>query len=73
MQQRLANTELLEILNDFKFEIFLAGLLRHPIPDDVIETHSDFRVIVLANRPGFPFLGNDFFGAMGKSCAYIMV
>ena len=22
-------------------------------------------MIVLANRPGFPFLGNDFFGAMG--------
>lgn len=27
--------------------------------------HSDFRMIVLANRPGFPFLGNDFFGALG--------
>ena len=22
-------------------------------------------MFVLANRPGFPFLGNDFFGAMG--------
>ena len=22
-------------------------------------------MVVLANRPGFPFLGNDFFGAMG--------
>ncbi|XP_074033568.1 von Willebrand factor A domain-containing protein c12.2 isoform X2 [Leptinotarsa decemlineata] len=30
-----------------------------------IETHPDFRIIVLANRPGFPFLGNDFFGALG--------
>ncbi|XP_070067126.1 von Willebrand factor A domain-containing protein 8 isoform X2 [Drosophila virilis] len=30
-----------------------------------IETHSDFRLIVLANRPGFPFLGNDFFAAVG--------
>lgn len=30
-----------------------------------IETHPDFRVIVLANRPGFPFLGNDFFNALG--------
>lgn len=45
---------------------FSAGHLRHPLPDNVIETHPDFRVIVLANRPGFPFLGNDFFGAMGK-------
>lgn len=32
---------------------------------NVIVSHPDFRMIVLANRPGFPFLGNDFFGAMG--------
>ncbi|XP_059156251.1 von Willebrand factor A domain-containing protein 8-like [Physella acuta] len=32
---------------------------------NIIKTHPDFRMIVLANRPGFPFLGNDFFGAMG--------
>ncbi|KAB5577077.1 hypothetical protein PHYPO_G00205820 [Pangasianodon hypophthalmus] len=32
---------------------------------DVITMHPDFRMIVLANRPGFPFLGNDFFGALG--------
>ncbi len=31
----------------------------------LIRMHPDFRVVVLANRPGFPFLGNDFFGAMG--------
>uniref|UniRef100_A0A8C4PW26 ATPase dynein-related AAA domain-containing protein n=1 Tax=Eptatretus burgeri TaxID=7764 RepID=A0A8C4PW26_EPTBU len=31
----------------------------------VIVAHPDFRMIVLANRPGFPFLGNDFFSAMG--------
>lgn len=30
-----------------------------------IPMHPDFRIIVLANRPGFPFLGNDFFGALG--------
>uniref|UniRef100_A0AAR5PQP5 von Willebrand factor A domain-containing protein 8 n=2 Tax=Dendroctonus ponderosae TaxID=77166 RepID=A0AAR5PQP5_DENPD len=30
-----------------------------------IKIHKDFRMIVLANRPGFPFLGNDFFGALG--------
>lgn len=30
-----------------------------------IISHPDFRIIVLANRPGFPFLGNDFFGALG--------
>ncbi|XP_068602140.1 von Willebrand factor A domain-containing protein 8 [Brachionichthys hirsutus] len=30
-----------------------------------IAMHQDFRMLVLANRPGFPFLGNDFFGALG--------
>ena len=29
--------------------------------------HPNFRIIALANRPGFPFLGNDFFGACGDS------
>lgn len=32
----------------------------------IIPMHPDFRMIVLANRPGFPFLGNDFFGALGN-------
>ncbi|XP_033638187.1 von Willebrand factor A domain-containing protein 8-like [Asterias rubens] len=32
---------------------------------NTIVTHPDFRMIVLANRPGFPFLGNDFFGSLG--------
>ena len=27
--------------------------------------HPDFLLIVLSNRPGFPFLGNDFFRACG--------
>jgi hypothetical protein len=31
----------------------------------VIPVHPDFRVIALANRPGFPFLGNDFYAALG--------
>ncbi|WAR13710.1 VWA8-like protein [Mya arenaria] len=35
------------------------------VSDKIIVSHPDFRMIVLANRPGFPFLGNDFFGAMG--------
>lgn len=37
-----------------------------PLPSNAIRAHPDFRMIVLANRPGFPFLGNDFFGALGK-------
>lgn len=37
-----------------------------PINDGkYIISHPDFRIIVLANRPGFPFLGNDFFGTLG--------
>lgn len=31
---------------------------------DII-VHPDFRLILLANRPGYPFLGNDFFSAIG--------
>ncbi|CAL4081731.1 unnamed protein product, partial [Meganyctiphanes norvegica] len=41
----------------------------HPLAsigaDNIIISHPDFRMIVLANRPGFPFLGNDFFGSLG--------
>ena len=33
--------------------------------DNIIHLHPDFRMIVLANRPGFPFLGNDFFATLG--------
>ncbi|XP_012146606.2 von Willebrand factor A domain-containing protein c12.2 isoform X1 [Megachile rotundata] len=32
---------------------------------NTIVLHPDFRMMVLANRPGFPFLGHDFFGALG--------
>ena len=33
--------------------------------ENVICIHPDFRLWVLANRPGGPFLGNDFFRAIG--------
>jgi len=38
-----------------------------PAPPDgqCIRLHKEFRVIALANRPGFPFLGNDFFREVG--------
>ena len=36
------------------------------VSDSVIVMHPEFRMVVLANRPGFPFLGNDFFSAMGE-------
>lgn len=34
--------------------------------DTMIVLHPDFRMIVLANRPGFPFLGNNLFSTLGK-------
>jgi MoxR-like ATPase len=33
--------------------------------DDDILIHPNFKLIALANRPGFPFLGNDFFREAG--------
>lgn len=33
--------------------------------DRIIPIHPQFRMIVLANRPGFPFLGNNFFRECG--------
>ncbi|GMT32324.1 hypothetical protein PFISCL1PPCAC_23621 [Pristionchus fissidentatus] len=35
----------------------------------LIPLHPQFRAILLANRPGFPFLGNDLFGTIGDLCA----
>jgi hypothetical protein len=34
-------------------------------PNDCISIHPNFILFVLANRPGFPFLGNDFFRECG--------
>ena len=31
----------------------------------ILKIHPDFRLIVLVNRPGWPFLGNDFFAECG--------
>ena len=36
-----------------------------PSDREHIALHPDFRVIALANRPGFPFHGNDFFREVG--------
>lgn len=41
-----------------------------PKDDSVIILHPDFRMIVLANRPGFPFLGNNLFSTLGKYIIY---
>lgn len=34
-------------------------------PDKFLLVHPEFRMWVLANRPGFPFLGNNFFREIG--------
>lgn len=57
------------ILGDNKFNRVnscLTDAESTPVSTNVIKAHPDFRMIVLANRPGFPFLGNDFFGSLGK-------
>ena len=36
---------------------------------EVIEIHEDFKLIALANRPGFPFHGNNFF----RECGDVLV
>ena len=40
---------------------------------DVIEIHPNFKMMVLANRPGFPFLGNDFFREAGDCFACYVI
>lgn len=35
----------------------------------LIPIHDNFRMIIAANRPGFPFLGNDFFAILGDLLA----
>lgn len=38
---------------------------RHGSPDDIL-LHPDFRLILLSNRPGYPFLGNEFLQVIGE-------
>eukprot|EP01124_Arcella_intermedia_P029907 TRINITY_DN642_c0_g1_i1.p1 TRINITY_DN642_c0_g1~~TRINITY_DN642_c0_g1_i1.p1 ORF type:complete len:1385 (-),score=366.10 TRINITY_DN642_c0_g1_i1:72-3695(-) len=37
-----------------------------PNSPNLIRIHPNFRLIVLANRPGYPFLGNNFFNECGE-------
>ncbi|KAL3911006.1 MAG: hypothetical protein SGILL_007455 [Bacillariaceae sp.] len=49
-------------------ELLLADgrrISRHSAGPDVIPIHPNFSLWVLANRPGIPFLGNDFFREIG--------
>ncbi|GKY90990.1 von Willebrand factor A domain-containing protein 8 [Mayamaea pseudoterrestris] len=38
---------------------------RHETGPGIIEMHKNFTLVVLANRPGFPFQGNQFFKQIG--------
>ena len=62
MRSKLDRLEL--IFSYFYFFVSVNSRVK-PSPS-VIVSHPGFRMFVLANRPGFPFLGNDFFGAMGE-------
>lgn len=42
------------------------SLQSESIDDKVIVIHEDFRMIVLANRPNWPFQGNDFYAECGE-------
>lgn len=54
------------ILSDGRRIVPQSQMSRHASTQDkLIPMHPDFRMFVLANRPGFPFLGNDFFGSLG--------
>lgn len=43
----------------------IANLLPSLVSDNIIQIHPGFRLIALANRPGFPFHGNNFFRECG--------
>lgn len=40
-------------------------IVKHATKPNEIQIHPNFRMIVLANKPGFPFHGNDFFRECG--------
>ena len=46
--------------------LYTASSVKDYSASEVVPMHPNFRMIVLANRPGFPFLGNDFFAALGE-------
>lgn len=69
-----APTEVLSVLKGLveDGELLLADgrrISRHvdsaSLSQDIIPIHPDFTLWILANRPGFPFLGNEFFRLVG--------
>ena len=55
-------------ISDFKIQEAFKSNFREDT-QSICSVHDEFRVIALANRPGYPFLGNDFFGEMGDALA----
>ncbi|KNC80060.1 hypothetical protein SARC_07569 [Sphaeroforma arctica JP610] len=53
------------LLSDGRRIVSAGQLSRSGADENVIPIHKDFRMFVLANRPGYPFLGNDFFRECG--------
>ena len=56
-------------------ELLLADgrrISRNPTSESDIRIHPDFTLFILANRPGFPFHGNDFFREVGD-CFDVLV
>src|SRR5690242_4727477 len=73
---------LLSLLSSLLSSLYLSSLLScfsddsHISPDKrsaIIKIHPTFRMIVLANRPGYPFLGNDFFSECGDCFSCHMI
>lgn len=51
----------------------LVDATRHPCAGNDISIHGDFRCILLANKAGFPFLGNDLFREMGDVVSPLVI
>ncbi|TPX37183.1 hypothetical protein SmJEL517_g01076 [Synchytrium microbalum] len=60
----LAESGEMSLADGRRIRPFIPGVAMDPVKDIIL--HPDFRMIVLANRPGYPFLGNDFFGSIGE-------
>ena len=57
------------ILSDGRKIIPKTQYLNSKDKQNLIPIHENFRMIIAANRPGFPFLGNDFFSILGDLLA----
>ena len=61
------------LLPDGRRFVTSRSTLWHSSDKSCVRVAAGFRVIALANRPGFPFLGNDLFAELGDSFACHLV